>query len=63
MNALIAGPSKELARPALVMVLEMSRHHAQLKRAPVFTSLRENKTMMQTWAILRMTGGDPVSRL
>ena len=27
------------------------------------TSLRENKAMMQTWAILRVTGRDPESRL
>ena len=32
-------------------------------RVSVMTSLRENKAMMQTWAILRVTGGDPESRL
>ena len=70
--------SKEVARQALVMVLEMSRKflgnplrslnhdqshsHAQLNRVSVMTSLREIKVMMQTWAILRVTG-DPESRL
>ena len=39
MNGQIARSSKELARPDLVMVLEMSRQHAQLNRVPVLTSL------------------------
>ena len=54
---------KELARQALVKVLEMSRHHAQLNRVSVLTILPENRAMTRTWAILRVTGGDPESRL
>ena len=38
------------------------RRHVQLNRVSVLVSLRENKAMMQTWAILRVTGGDPESR-
>ena len=38
-------------------------HHVQLNRVSVMTSLPENKAMMQTWAILRVTRGDPESRL
>ena len=46
-----------------VVVLEMSRHHAQLNRVSVLTSLRENRAMLRTWAILKVTGADPESRL
>ena len=45
----IARSLKEMARQALVMVLEMSHHHAQLNRVSVLTSLRENRAMMRTW--------------
>ena len=56
-NCQTARSLKELARQALVMVLDMNRHHAQLNRVPKLTSLRENR------AILRVTGGDTESRL
>ena len=62
-NGQIARSGKELVLHALVMVLETRRHHAQLNRVPVLTSLRENRSMMRTLAILRMTRGDPESRL
>ena len=35
----------------------------QLNRVSVLTSLRENRAMVRTWAILNVTGGDPESRL
>ena len=73
-NGRIAWSLKELARQALVMVLEMNRklrgdrlqcpshNHAQLNRVSVMTSLQKNR-VMQTWRILTVTGGDPESRL
>ena len=42
---LVARSSKELVRQALVMVLEMSRHHAQLNRVSVPTIFRESVDM------------------
>ena len=47
-NGQIARSSKELACQALVMVLEMSRHHAHLNRVPVLTSFRENRSLMRS---------------
>ena len=41
----------------------LSHNHAQLNRVWVLINLRENRAMMRTWAILRVTGGDPESRL
>ena len=62
-NGQIGRSLKKLERQALAMVLEMIRHHAQLNRVSVLTSLQENKAMMRPWAILRVTGGDPEIRL
>ena len=45
-NGQIARSLKELERQALVMVLEMSRHHAQLNRVSVLTILPENRADM-----------------
>ena len=62
-NGRIARSLKELARQAVVVVLEVNRKlrrpHAQLNRVSVRTSHRENKVMVQTWPILTVTGGGP----
>ena len=65
---------KELARQALVMELEMNREPqgrpvamSEPQPRPAKSSVGDNqsprdKAMMQTWAMLRVTGGDPESR-
>ena len=44
----IARSSKELARQAFEMVLEMSRHHAQPHRVAGLTNPRENRAVVRT---------------